>query len=546
MKTAVIYARVSTQRQAAEQLPIQSQLDQCLKKADELGADVIQTYIDDGLSGRVDSRPAFQEAVQYCELAGPDYFITWSTSRFARNKVDAGMYKLRLARAGTNLVFCNLIIDRDSDAGWMTEGVLELFDEFYSRQISADTTRSMVRNAQQGHWNGGRTPYGYQAAPAADGRRRQLVPRETEADLVRRIFALRMDGLGAKAIAQDLNTESHTNRGRLWRKQAVLGLLRNPAVIGQTVFGRRPHTGAGDRRRVSQERWIIVESHEPIIDRAQWDAVQVLLDEATNPRESGSPHSGHLWTGLLECGRCGSSLQIETAKGRGRRYSYYGCRARQKHGDCNQRRIPADGLDEWLLSVVCRDILSPENLQGVVMDLLHLVEAKRRDQSKARRALADDIERLRAANGKLYEVLELMGREAPNLSELGARIRENQLQIRQCERRLVELDNQEPESLAVDHYTVRDLAEALETILKTSDNPRKIRGFLGTFIDRIVVGEDTVEVKYMPERLVRQPAVAGCGSQQGRKGKGWLPGPPLLGTLTLTAKLPDRYRARRP
>ncbi|EGW52998.1 recombinase family protein [Candidatus Endoriftia persephonae] len=159
-KTAVIYARVSTARQAEDELPLESQIQQCAAKAESLGARVDRIFVDEGRSGRYDDRPDFQAAIAYCEVMSPDYLITWSTSRFARNKIDAGMYKLRLAKAGIDIQYVSLNIDRNTDGGWVTESVLELFDELYSRQVSADTTRSMLKNAQEGYFNGGRVPFG--------------------------------------------------------------------------------------------------------------------------------------------------------------------------------------------------------------------------------------------------------------------------------------------------------------------------------------------------------------------------------------------------
>ncbi|HAS51559.1 MAG TPA: hypothetical protein DCS21_07375, partial [Gammaproteobacteria bacterium] len=167
-KTAVIYCRVSTVRQADEELPLQSQQQRCEDKARNLDATVLRVYADEGLSGQSDSRPAFQQAILYCETHSPTYLITWSTSRFARNRLDAQLYKRRLSKAGTTLVYAAMDIDRETDGGWLTEGILELFDEFTSKQISADTRRSMIKAAQCGYWCGGHPPFGYQSVPATD------------------------------------------------------------------------------------------------------------------------------------------------------------------------------------------------------------------------------------------------------------------------------------------------------------------------------------------------------------------------------------------
>lgn len=64
-KTAVIYARVSTARQADDGLPVESQIDQCRAKAAALSAAVLEVFRDDGISGRTSKRPAFQAALDF-------------------------------------------------------------------------------------------------------------------------------------------------------------------------------------------------------------------------------------------------------------------------------------------------------------------------------------------------------------------------------------------------------------------------------------------------------------------------------------------------
>lgn len=201
--TAVLYCRVSTARQAEEELPIASQRERCEDKARALGATVLRVYCDEGLSGQRDDRPAFQAAILYCETHAPTYLITWSTSRFARNRLDAQLYKRRLRRAGTALVYAAMDIDRETDGGFLTEGIMELFDEYIVRQIAADTRRSMIRAAKNGYWGGGSTPYGYRSIIAPDDpKRRRLAIVPEEADIVRRVFELRANGMVAKAIAR--------------------------------------------------------------------------------------------------------------------------------------------------------------------------------------------------------------------------------------------------------------------------------------------------------------------------------------------------------
>jgi site-specific DNA recombinase len=160
MPTAIVYVRVSTVRQADDGLPVESQIEQCQAKAASLGARVLKVFRDDGISGRTSKRAGFEAAIDFCERQRVDLFICWSTSRFARNRLDAAVYKRLLEKMGTRLVYASQEFGAGDD-GWLAEAITEVIDEQYSRQIAKDTRRSMAKNAADGFWNGGRVPYGF-------------------------------------------------------------------------------------------------------------------------------------------------------------------------------------------------------------------------------------------------------------------------------------------------------------------------------------------------------------------------------------------------
>ena len=332
-RTAVIQVRVSSHKQAEKELPVESQLQRCQGLAERLNATVLRVFVEDGVSGWHGVRRQFEEALSFCEHHVPDYFITWSTSRFARNQLMSVTARSRLERIGTEIVYASFDPGSDPETRFLNIGLRELMDEYFSRQVSKDTKRSRARNADSGYWNGGRSPYGYRPEPAQDNpKRKRLVIVPREADVVRTIYHRRLyGGLGARAIGMELNQQGHLNRDVRWTKQSVTSVLRSDAVRGCVVFGKRdrPH-----RRLLPREQWTIVKSHEAIIDEEQWARVQGLMTQATRSQESGSPRSGFLFTGLMRCDRCGAGMQIETATGgNGRHYSYYNCRnaARAPH-----------------------------------------------------------------------------------------------------------------------------------------------------------------------------------------------------------------------
>lgn len=543
--TAVIYCRVSTARQAEDELPLASQEQRCADKAAALGATVLRVYRDEGRSGQSEDRAAFQAAILFCETHAPAYLITWNTARFARNRLDAQLYKRRLARAGVALVYAGLDIDRDSDGGWLTEGILELFDEYACKQIAADTRRSMIKAAQGGYWCGGRAPLGYRAAPdPSDPRRKRLTVVEEEAAIVRRVFGLRAEGLGSRAIAVALNAEGLINRRSRWNKSSVLGLLRNSAVLGQVIFGRMARIG-GTRQAVAESDWIVVAAHPPLIERETWERVQRLLDaDAANCRSDagGSPHSTHLFTGLLRCGRCGARLQIETAKGRSQRYRYYNCRTAQRRGDCPPRRIPARELDDWLVTLLCREVLTPFNLRQAFGELRAQQAGWEADRAARRAATVGRIADIERRAGKLYEVLEELGRAAPNLADLSARLRDHAAERERLGALLHEIDAEAPPTVEFADLDMVSLAADLTDMLRSGYNPARIRAFCGEFISRITVEEHLIKMEYDPRRLIGDRSATSDRAVPSKRD--WLPERAPPGTV-LSRPLPAHLLPRR-
>lgn len=528
-KTAVIYARVSSAKQAEEELPISSQLEQCRQKAESLGAGVVKIYTDEGISGRSDSRPAFQDAILHCETEQTDYLVTWSSSRFARNKVDAGFYKKRLATAGVKIVYVSMEVDTDTTGGWLLDGVMEIFDELYSRQVSADTKRSLIKNAREGYWNGGRLPFGFSAIPDPENpKRKRLTANPDEAYLVKRIFELKADDLfGQKRITRWLNENGYTNRGRRWAKSTVQNLLHNESVIGKTVFGRKN----SEKKTRPRDEWIIVDSHAPLIPVDLWDRVQEQLRCENNNDEVDFRDTIHSFTGLLRCGQCGSRMQTESATGRSRRYWYYNCSASALEKIHKPRRIPAGKLDGSLKELVIWHIFSKDNIRSIFSDLRDISStwAKGRDKR-----LADAVSRISLVKKKqsnLYDLLELHGIDAPNLGDLSRRLQENNEKVKIIEQEIKAIESEDPPRVDVSESDVDVLRDALIDVV-TNSEARMARAFLASFIDSVVIHDTTAEIVYHPQNLITgAPAPV-------LRGVVWLPDPTLLRTESLNFELP--------
>ena len=519
MKRSIIYARVSYAKRRDEKVSIEAQIEQSRALAARLDAAVDRVFIDDGRSAWHGNRPAFEDALDYCDALDVDYFITWSTSRFSRNRIRAALDKDRLEQAGVTVKYVSSPIDRETDEGWLLDGIYELFDEHQSRGISRDTTRSMIKNAREGYWNGGRPPLGYRSMPAPDNpKKKRLAIDEAEARLVRRIFKLRLEGHGGLAIARALNDQGATNRGRPWNKATVLNLLSNETLRGNIVFNRRDRK---DKKRTRpRSEWIVVPCHQAIIDDQTWNDVQELLERSNPTTGTRAGRGQHAFTGLLSCGVCGAPMRTASSNGMGGQYYYYQCSAVYESKAHRSNRIRADLLDKWLTDSICNQVFDRKTITSIVNDMRELVGNWARERDGRRRVIVGELQSAERASSKIYELFELHGKDAPNLKDLTVRLRQHRQIIDACEARLESLDSERPPQFDPDDKFIEDLVGFLRAKVVNSEKPSKLQAFFSSFIERIEVHADQVIFVYFPDRLV--PKVAPGGSVLTKET--WLPG----------------------
>ncbi len=531
-KTAIIYARVSSVRQAEEQLPIEGQLEASRAKAKAIGAQVLKEFVDAGITGRSMSRPAFLSALAYCEAHQVNYFIVWNTARFGRNKLDAGINKRKLRANGTSLVYVSTNIDPSTEEGWYAESFLEIVDEAYSRSVSKDTVRGMMKNASDGNFNGGRVPLGYRVVDA--GLRRRLEVNEDEAPTVRKIFELCLSGQGCKLIAMDLNRAAITRRGKSWTKNAVALVLKNHRYAGQSIFNRRNHAEAIWR---DPSEWVTTEGCEAIVTKEMFEIAQANLATRSPGTGSGSPLSTHPFTGMLHCPHCDSKMKIETATGRSKRYSYYNCGAFLAGKGCAGQRISAEPFDEWLTDALTKRLFVPEEVADIVKQIHERNGAWVKERAAYRGQLVRELRQAELRRANLLDLLELKGTATPNLGEVTERLRAHKAQIAKIEALLVEAEV--PPPLQVADRDIAETTEWLRGVVADCQDPARIRGFFSAFIEKIeLTPPHEVRVTYNLDRLVNRPRSEVVHSETG-----WLPERAMLRTAIALSLPPGLRRA---
>lgn len=519
-RRAVIYARVSSARQADDGLPVESQIEQCRVKAAAIGAEVVREFRDEGVSGRSTRRPEFRAALDFCDTSGIDTFICWSTSRFARNRLDAALNKRLLDKMGVKLVYVSQEFSED-DSGWLAEAILEVTDELYSRTIAKDTRRSMVKNAMDGHFNGGHVPFGFQSVE--DGKRRRLEVVETEANVVRLIYRRYLSGLGAKSISDELNSIGLTLRGKPWSKARVAQVLRSPAVNGRIEYKN------GDEV-------IHTRAHAAIVSDEDFALVAGHCADRKPANHGGQSRSEAAFSGILRCGHCGEAMMTESATGRGGvRYHYYNCRSFLKGMGCASRRRSVEDLDSFLLGQIVDRVLTPENLRGLVQEVRQQAsqfEKERQSRFDALDAESVDVDRrLR----RLYATIE--GDAGLNLADVAPRLRELRSRQEAIKREVDELAGRRAPDVELTDAELWRAVEDLRGMVRDCEDVAATRAFLKLIVKKASIERDQIALEYWPERLV---SAASGGSQCVEY---WLPDTTTMRTIGIVFNFPRRKAA---
>ncbi|MDR0532154.1 MAG: recombinase family protein [Oscillospiraceae bacterium] len=269
-------------------------------------------FADEGLTGtRADKRDDFQRMLADCKRGKIDRILCKSVSRFARNTADCLTAVRLLKGLGVTVLFEDEGIDTADmkDEFWLTMQGMVAQGE--SQSISQNLRWGYQRRMQAGEFLTCNAPFGYKLVGSSG---LEIVPEEAE--VVRRIFAMHLAGLGRQKICDALNAEQAA--GRRWDASSLRHILRSEKYIGHSLVQKTFTTDTLPYKKMrnqgQQPQFYIENSHEPIIDQATFEAAQRLqAGSKTNYRPTTYP-----LTGKLRCPDCGATFRRQVINGKAR------------------------------------------------------------------------------------------------------------------------------------------------------------------------------------------------------------------------------------
>lgn len=491
----VLYARVSSEKQAEKDLSLPAQLKALREYALKRNWTIVEEYVDEAESARTADRPAFQKMIAATKQKKIPFetILVWKLNRFARNREDSIIYKSLLRKRGVQVISINENFD-DGPSGRLLEGIIETIDEFYSANLAQDTTRGMKENTLRGYLNGGKIPYGYSAESIdVNGhKKKKLTINEAEASVVRKVFALSNQGKGSKEITNILNDEGVKRRsGEFWSISNIIYILQNETYTGCLIWHEARHN-----KNAATPIIRVPDTHPAIISRPHFDRVRSLVglrNRCVTPPRAVS--SSHLLSMLLKCRHCGHSMLACSAKSG--RFHYYTCQSYKKIGKrfCRQKLLNAKKVEPFVMALIKERVLTRENIKKLILYVNQDMKIFEKDFEGKMTLLTLRLEEKLNRRKKLYNTLETGNMDikdiAPRIKELNAEI-----EALEEEKRLLQTKRSEEQTILVSDEELNPYVDDLqETLFKGSISEKK--GFLRSFIKEISIDYPTLEIEYI-------------------------------------------------
>ena len=300
------YARVSTDSEE-QQTSYEAQVDyytQYIQSKPEW--QFVEVYTDEGISAtNTKKRDGFNRMIQDALDGRIDLILTKSVSRFARNTVDSLTTVRKLKDAGVEVYFEKENIWTLDSKGELLITIMSSLAQEESRSISENVTWGQRKRFADGKVT---MPYrsflGYRKG--ADGTP-EIVPEE--AAIVKRIYALFMQGKTTGAIARILTAEGIPTPGgkQKWAVSTIESILKNEKYRGDAILQKTFTVDFLQKKMKPNEgevpQYYVQNSHPAIIEPAEWDLVQAEMARRKELKQRYSSHS--VFSSMIFCGECG-------------------------------------------------------------------------------------------------------------------------------------------------------------------------------------------------------------------------------------------------
>ena len=382
MKTAVIYARYSSDSQSEQS--IEGQLRVCQQFAKNNDILIMDTYIDRAMTGTNDLRPDFQRMIKDSNKKQWDYVLVYKLDRFSRNKYETTIHKHTLSNNGVRVLSAMENIP-DTPEGIILESLLEGMNQYYSAELSQKVLRGLKESYLKGNYTGGMQIYGYKVVD------KKNVIDENEGPIVTEIFKRFAKGETGKSIADNFKARGiRTKRGKYVNDKHIYKIIANMKYTGKVKHGDEVYTNI----------------YPALIDDQTWQVVQSIRNSNKQKPGNKKQKFNFLLSGKLICGECKKYMVGESGTSKtGKLHKYYTCLSKRR------KREPCDLLPvqkQWLEDLVIKttwDLLSNEKeIELLTQAIYKKHQTANREQELIKSLDKKRAEALRASNNLISDI----------------------------------------------------------------------------------------------------------------------------------------------
>ena len=457
-----------------------------------------------------EQREGYQEMRRGLMSHKYDILIVKDFSRFSRRN-SRGLVELEdLRDAGVRIISIGDNIDFPNDDDWLKIQFQFLINEMPVTDTSKKVRSVVKRRQEEGRWLCA-APYGYILNKQQVF---EVVP--TEAEVIRTIFRLYLDGWGYKKIANYL-TDNNVPTPRMsecerraaagepvrrktkaaWAIVTVQGILDNDFYIGTLRQGKftRVKINGTDRKLDESEHRVFEHHHQEIIDYRTFATVRALRESRSTNNYRGVKVNDNVYSGLLVCGDCGSPM---FAMSRSDLAPAYTCGTYHRRGlkGCTSHHIRVETLDALVKDYVrkVRDN-SSAMLERLNADLekeqADIAETKRTEEN-LEALLLDKQEELKATKRqRIRDIMKHPEQEAlldETYDELEAELTQRIAGIQHQ----IEFASDKRNTIIRINRVAKTAIDVFNDIL---EKPSLDRNDLNLMIEKIRVYEDHIEVQ---------------------------------------------------
>lgn len=367
MKTAVIYARYSSERQTEQS--IEGQLHVCNEFAQRNDIRIVDTYIDRAMTGTNDNRADFQRMLKDSAKKAWDYVLVYKLDRFSRNKYEMAMHKKTLKDNGIKLLSAMENIP-DTPEGIILESLLEGMAEYYSAELSQKVRRGMNETRHKGNFTGGHILFGYKVE------NHKVLINEDEAQIVKKLFLDFASGRLITEILQELRDTGILYRGKPFARNTLYNLIKNEKYSGKYIYNGETFTNI----------------YPQIIPDELFETVRNKVEN--NKYGKHKPNVVYLFKNKLKCGYCGHSVNSDAGTSKnGTIMRYYKCSGKRISKTCPLKPIRKELLEDLVVNAII-DTFATNDLIVTIAKRIIEVRNKRLENDSILNLINKDISKI--------------------------------------------------------------------------------------------------------------------------------------------------------